>query len=68
MLTNIYSINRNTILKMVELLKLKGYSNSTIKTYQNEFSQFLAALKNNPVDNCDSQKVRSYMLYCYEHH
>jgi site-specific recombinase XerD len=29
--------------------------------------QFLAALKNNPVDNCDSQKVRSYMLYCYEH-
>ena len=52
---------------MVELLKLKGYSDSTIKTYQNEFAQFLVALKNNPVDNCDSQKVRSYMLYCYEH-
>ena len=67
MLTNIHSTNHHAILKMVELLKLKGYSNSTIKTYQNEFAQFLAALKNNPVDNCDSQKVRSYMLYCYEH-
>ena len=67
MLTNIHSTNHHAILKMVELLKLKGYSNSTIKTYQNEFAQFLAALKNNPVDNCDAQKVRSYMLYCYEH-
>ena len=52
---------------MEELLKLKGYSNSTIKTYQNEFAQFLTALRNNPVDNCDSQKIRSYMLYCYDH-
>jgi len=67
MLTNIHPINHNAILKMVELLKLKSYSSSTIKTYKNEFAQFLAALKNNPVDNCDAQKVRSYMLYCYEH-
>jgi len=67
MLTNIHPTNHNAILKMVELLELKGYSKSTIKTYQNEFAQFLAALKNNPVDNCNSQKVRSYMLYCYKH-
>jgi len=66
-LTNIHPTNHNAILKMAELLKLKGYSSSTIKTYQNEFAQFLAALRNNPVDNCDAQKVRSYMLYCYEH-
>ena len=64
---NIYPINRNAIKKMVELLKLKGYSDNTIKTYQNEFAQFLAALKNTPADDCDSQKLRSYMLYCYEH-
>jgi len=66
MLTNIHPINYNAFLKMIELLKLKGYSNNTIKTYQNEFAQFLAALRNNSVANCDSQKVRSYMLYCYE--
>jgi len=63
----IHPINHNAMREMVELLKLKGYSSSTIKTYQNEFAQFLIALKNNPVNNCDSQRVRSYMLYCYEH-
>jgi len=62
----IFPINHNAIVKMVEQLKLKGYSENTIKTYQNEFAQFLMALKNNPVDSCDSQKVRRYMLYCYE--
>ena len=66
-MTNIISpINSNAVLRMTEQLKLMGYSENTIKTYQNEFAQFLMALKNNPVDNCDSQKVRSYMLYCYE--
>ena len=66
MLNGIHPINHNALLKMVEELKLKGYSESTIKTYQNEFAQFLMALKNNFVDYCDSQKVRSYMLYCHE--
>ena len=65
-LTNIYTVNQNAIIRMVEQLKLKGYSENTIKTYQNEFAQFLIALKNNPVDNCDAQRVRSYMLYCFE--
>ncbi|MCL2132700.1 MAG: site-specific integrase [Lentimicrobiaceae bacterium] len=67
MSNDIHQINQNALLKMVELLKLKGYSDSTIKTYQNEFIQFLIALKHHSVDNCDAQKVRSYMLYCCEH-
>jgi len=67
MFTNIHLINHSAIIKMVEQLKLKGYSENTIKTYQNEFAQFLIALKHHSVDNCDAQKVRSYMLYCHEH-
>ena len=67
MLVKIHPVNRDAIIKMVELLKLKGYSKNTIKTYQNEFVQFLIALKTNPVNDCDAQKVRSYILYCYEH-
>ena len=63
---NIHPVNQNSVKKMVELLRLKGYSNNTIKTYQNEFAQFLSALKNYPVDSCDAQKLRSYMLYCHE--
>ena len=67
MFADSHPVNIHAVKKMAELLKLKGYSNSTIKTYQNEFIQFLTALKNNPVDSCDAQKVRSYMLYCNEH-
>jgi len=67
MLTKIHSINYEAIFKLVEQLRLKGYSENTIKTYRNEFAQFLIALKNNPIEKCDAQKVRSYMLYCYEH-
>ena len=67
MFADIHSVNLNAIKEMAELLELKGYSSSTIKTYQNEFIQFLTALKNYPVDSCDSKKVRSYMLYCYKH-
>jgi len=66
MVYDIHSVNQDAIIKMVELLKLKGYSKSTIKTYRSEFAQFLIALKNNPVNTCDAQKVRSYMLYCSE--
>jgi len=64
---NIHPVNHNAMNEMVKLLKLKGYSANTMKTYCNEFAQFLVALKNNPVERCSSEKVRSYMLYCYEH-
>ena len=64
-MNDIHQINQNAIVKMVEQLKLKGYSESTIKTYKHEFAQFLIALKHYPADDCDAQKLRSYMLYCY---
>ena len=64
---NIHPVNHNAMKEMVELLKLKSYSASTMRTYCNEFAQFLIALKNHPVDKCSPEKVRSYMLYCYEH-
>jgi len=67
MLAGIHPVNYGAIIEMEELLKLKGYSTSTIRTYRNEFSQFLVALQHNPVNHCDSQKIRSYMLYCHEH-
>jgi len=64
---NIHPVNRTAMKEMVELLKLKSYSASTMRTYCYEFAQFLIALKNHPVEKCSSEKVRSYMLYCYEH-
>ncbi len=37
--------------KFVEQLKLKAYSNSTIRTYRNEFLQLLQLLKKKPVND-----------------
>lgn len=37
---------------------------STIRTYRNEFAQLLYLLKSVPVTTLDSEKLRSYFLYC----
>ncbi len=66
MFAGIHQINQSAIIKMTEQLKLKGYSENTIRTYQNEFAQFLIALKHHSADECDAQKVRSYMFYCLD--
>jgi site-specific recombinase XerD len=50
---------------MDELLILKGYSPSTIKTYSVELSQLLYLLKDVPVDSLTPERVRGYLLYCH---
>ena len=60
----IHPVNREAFRRMVDQLKLKSYSPNTIKTYRNEFMQLLLVLKSHSVDDCDAEKIRSYMLYC----
>lgn len=60
----IHPVNREAFKRMADQLKLRSYSPHTIKTYRNEFAQLLMALKSHPVDGCDTEKIRSYMLYC----
>ena len=59
---NILALNR-----FVETLQLKAYSPNTMRTYRAEFCQLLYALKDVFVDDCDAEKIRSYMLYCTNH-
>ena len=47
-------------------LVLKAYSASTIRTYSNEMMQFLSAIKNNSADDFDSNRIKNYLLYCFE--
>ena len=56
--------NQFALNKFVETLQLKAYSPNTIKTYTNEFSQLLQALKNTRVDGLSYNRLRSYFLYC----
>ncbi len=46
-------------------LILKGYSESTIRTYTNEFSQFLRTIKNKPAKEFSVIRLKDYLEYCY---
>jgi integrase/recombinase XerD len=61
---NIRPVNELALRMLIETLQLKGYSLSTIRTYQNEFAQLLYVLKDKKVDELDAIKLRSYFLYC----
>ncbi|MEO5984211.1 MAG: phage integrase N-terminal SAM-like domain-containing protein, partial [Ferruginibacter sp.] len=63
-LYNISSANLAELARMLEILQLKAYSNSTIKTYKNEFSVFLRVLKDRNVVNMTADVVKRYILYC----
>lgn len=46
------------------VLHLKGYSNSTIKTYSNEIVQYFNELKLNDAATISVQRVVAYLEYC----
>ncbi len=46
-------------------LQLKAYSHSTIRTYRNEFGNFLQALKQTPAKGLSTQRIKDYLQYCH---
>jgi integrase/recombinase XerD len=56
--------NLAAYLRFIEHLKLKCYSASTIRTYRNEFLQFLQILGNIHVADLEPEHIRRYLLYC----
>lgn len=46
-------------------LVLKAYSQSTIRTYENEFRQFLITIKDKPANTFSVSRLKDYFQYCY---
>lgn len=46
-------------------LILKGYSQSTIRTYTNEFTQFLNTIKQNAAAGFTVSRLKDYLQYCH---
>lgn len=65
--SRISEVNLPALKRFTETLQLKAYSSNTLRTYRTEFCQLLFALKEVNVDDCDAEKIRSYMLYCTNH-
>lgn len=57
--------NNTALEKFSQQLILKSYSASTIKTYKNEFIQFLQAIKNKPAKAFTVQRLKDYLQYCF---
>jgi integrase/recombinase XerD len=57
--------NTQALERFIETLILKAYSQSTIKTYRNEFFQLLREIKDIPVQDLTSDHIRRYMFYCF---
>ena len=63
-LSQIQNSNQLVLKRYIEEIQLKGYSNSTLKTYRNEFGIFLNYLKQISAENCATEDIRNYILYC----
>ncbi len=62
----IHPVNRQEQEKMRQHLVLKAYSPTTIKTYMNELSAFLQAIKHHPAASFTTERIKDYLQYCAE--
>lgn len=60
----IHPVNIPCFQRFQEQIKLKGYSENTLRTYSIEFAQLLYILKIHPVNDLTPERLRSYFLYC----
>ena len=59
-------VNRHAQAQLVAMIRLKGYSSNTLKTYKSEFGQLLYVLGNFPVHQLTEAQIKSYLLYCLQ--
>jgi integrase/recombinase XerD len=62
----IHPVNAHVLPALQQQLKLKGYSQSTQKTYMNEVGVFLRTIQRNPADDFSTQRLKDYLQYCSE--
>lgn len=56
--------NIHALQRFEQQLILKCYSSSTIRTYKNEFLQFVSLLKDVPAESFSAARIRDYLQYC----
>lgn len=64
--TAISPLNKHVLPSMEQMLKLKAYSRSTIRTYLNEMAQLLTTIRDIPADELKPEHLKRYLVYCYE--
>jgi integrase/recombinase XerD len=62
----IYPVNEHILPLMEEELRLRAYSNSTIRTYLGEMQPFLLLIKGISADDLTPDHLRRYFVFCHE--
>ena len=62
----IHPVNMQAFQQFIRHLKLKAYSTNTITVYSREFAQLLYIIQAYPVEKLNTEKLKSYFLYCIE--
>ncbi len=62
----IHNVNVRALLQFERELVLKAYSPNTIRTYKNEFAQFLVAINKHPTEAFTPDRLKDYLQYCSE--
>ncbi|HEY5463002.1 MAG TPA: tyrosine-type recombinase/integrase [Hanamia sp.] len=62
---NISKENKEALQQFTRQLTLKAYSQSTIRTYTNEFTQFLNTIKEKPASGFSVSRLKDYFQYCH---
>ena len=62
----VFPVNKHVLPSMQQMLKLKAFSQSTIRTYLNEVAQLLATIRDIPADELKPEHLKRYLVYCYE--
>ncbi|MDQ2863165.1 MAG: tyrosine-type recombinase/integrase [Bacteroidota bacterium] len=65
-ITAVSQENSEALQKFRQQLILKSYSPSTIKTYTNEFAQFLQTIGKLPANEFSTARIKDYLQYCFE--
>ncbi|MBL7729301.1 MAG: tyrosine-type recombinase/integrase [Dinghuibacter sp.] len=60
----VHAVNRGVIYALLQQLRLKGYSESTQKTYSNELTQVLYWMGDRLLDDLDTDELRAYLEHC----
>ena len=66
LVAGISAVNKHVLPSMKQMLTLKAFSESTIKTYLNEMAQLLHTIKDIPADELTPELLKRYLVYCYE--
>ncbi|MEO7922289.1 MAG: site-specific integrase [Chitinophagaceae bacterium] len=64
--SKIHPVNVHVLQNMLEYLKLKAYSPSTVRTYLQEITHLLVLLNNIAADDLHPEHLKKYLVYCYD--